>query len=138
MNLVISPGIFLLCFQCESTVHNGLKSEKNVQFRKNSKKVELTTNFILFFALFSFFSSLWNARTVCQERAKRGYRERTEGGKGIAILHGSLQYLYFGIPSLQKYWIINRSIRKFMCSSAWYFILLRCKNIFNIFYSLTS
>ena len=51
-------------------------------------------------------------------RKERGYRERAEGGKGIAILHGSLQYLYFGILSLQKYWIINRSIRKFICSSA--------------------
>ena len=72
LNLVFSPGIFLLCFQCESTVHNGLKSEKNLQFRKNSKKVELTTNFILFFALFSFLAH-------CEMRGRFARKEQSEG-----------------------------------------------------------
>ena len=73
LNLVFSPGIFLLCFQCES-IHNGLKSEKNVQFRKNSKKVELTTNYILFYFLHYF-----RFLAHCEMRGRFARKEQSEG-----------------------------------------------------------
>ena len=74
LNLVFSPGIFLLCFQCESIVHNGLKSEKNVQFRKNSKKVELTIIYILFYFLHYF-----RFLAHCEMRGRFARKEQSEG-----------------------------------------------------------
>ena len=73
LNLVFSPGIFLLCFQCES-IHNGLKSEKNVQFRKNSKKVELTIIYILFYFLHYF-----RFLAHCEMRGRFARKEQSEG-----------------------------------------------------------
>ena len=73
LNLVFSPGIFLLCFQCES-IHNGLKSEKNVQFRKNSKKVELTISYILFYFLHYF-----RFLAHCEMRGRFARKEQSEG-----------------------------------------------------------